>query len=103
MAFRRPSSKAIAFHAYYLWLAQGQPVGTDWDDLVRSRAATRGLGLRGLAARVFGPPGEPPSEAIASECGHFVGSRLELHDGDEPNCPLRVEHRVDAFNNLEDL
>ena len=82
---------------------EGQPVGTDWDDLVRSRAATRGLGLRGLAARVFGPPGEPPSEAIASECGHFVGSRLELHDGDEPNCPLRVEDRVDAFNNLEDL
>ena len=71
--------------------------------LARSRAATRGLGLRGLAARVFGPPGEPPSEALASECGHFVGSRLELHDGDEPNCPLRVEDRVDAFNNLEDL
>ena len=29
---RSPSSEAIAFHAYYLWLAQGQPVGTDWDD-----------------------------------------------------------------------
>ena len=29
---RRPSSEAIAFHAYYLWLARGQPVGTDWDD-----------------------------------------------------------------------
>ena len=43
------------------------------------------------------------SQALASECGHFVGSRLELHDGDEPNCPLRVEDRVDAFNNLEDL
>src|SRR5271157_2189362 len=71
--------------------------------LARSRAATRGLGLRGLAARVFGPPAEPPSEALASECGHFVGSRLELHDGDEPNCPLRVEDRVDAFNNLKDL
>ena len=71
--------------------------------LARSRAATRGLGLRGLAARVFGPPGEPPSEALASEGGHFVGSRLELHDGDEPNCPLRVEDRVDAFNNLKDL
>ena len=27
-----PSSEAIAFHAYYLWLARGQPVGTDWDD-----------------------------------------------------------------------
>ena len=66
--------------------------------LARSRAATRGLGLRGLAARVFGPPGEPPSEALASERGDFVGSRLELHDGDEPNGPLRVEHRVDAFN-----
>ena len=59
--------------------------------------------MKGLAARVFGPPGEPPSEALASECGHFVGSCLELHDGDEPNCPLRVEDRVDAFNNLEDL
>ena len=70
--------------------------------LARRRAATRGLGLRGLAARVFGPPGEPPSKRL-SECGHFVGSRLELHDGDEPNCPLRVEDRVDAFNHLEDL
>ena len=28
----RPSSEAIAFHAYYLWLARGQPVGTDWDN-----------------------------------------------------------------------
>src|SRR5512135_262110 len=28
----RPSSEAIAFHAYYLWQARGQPVGTDWDD-----------------------------------------------------------------------
>src|SRR5271157_5701258 len=70
--------------------------------LARSRAATRGLGLRGLAARVFGPPGEPPSEALASECGHFVGSRLEFHDGDEPNCPLRMEDRVDALHPLED-
>ncbi len=26
------SPEAIAFHAYYLWLARGQPVGTDWDD-----------------------------------------------------------------------
>jgi len=59
--------------------------------------------MKGLAARVFGPPGEPPSEALASECGHFVGSRLELHDGDEPNCPLRMEDRVDALHHLEDL
>jgi hypothetical protein len=29
---RRPSSEAIALHAYYLWLARGQPVGTAWDD-----------------------------------------------------------------------
>ena len=29
---RRPSSEQIAIHAYYLWLARGQPVGTDWDD-----------------------------------------------------------------------
>ena len=29
---RRPSSKVIALHAYYLWLARGQPVGTAWDD-----------------------------------------------------------------------
>ena len=29
---RSPSSEAIALHAYYLWLAQGQAVGTDWDD-----------------------------------------------------------------------
>ena len=29
---RRPSSEAIAFRAYYLWLGRGQPVGTDWDD-----------------------------------------------------------------------
>ena len=29
---RRPSSEQIAIHAYHLWLARGQPVGTDWDD-----------------------------------------------------------------------
>ncbi len=29
---RRPSSEAIAFHAYYLWLGRGRPVGTDWDN-----------------------------------------------------------------------
>ncbi|MGZ3471790.1 MAG: DUF2934 domain-containing protein [Isosphaeraceae bacterium] len=29
---RRPSSEQIAIHAYYLWLARGQPVGTDRDD-----------------------------------------------------------------------
>jgi hypothetical protein len=29
---RHPSSEAIALHAYYLWLARGQPVGTAWDD-----------------------------------------------------------------------
>jgi hypothetical protein len=40
---------------------------------------------------------------LASQGGHFVGSRLELHDRDEPNGPLRVEHRVDAFHHLEDL
>ena len=28
----RPSSEQIAIHAYHLWLAQGRPVGTDWDD-----------------------------------------------------------------------
>ena len=28
----RPSSEQIAFRAYYLWLARGQPVGTDRDD-----------------------------------------------------------------------
>ena len=28
----RPSSEQIAIHAYHLWLARGQPVGTDWDD-----------------------------------------------------------------------
>ena len=49
------------------------------------------------------PPGEPPSEALAGERGGFVGSRLELHDGDEPNGPLRVEHRVEAFQHVEDL
>ena len=27
-----PSSEQIAIHAYHLWLARGQPVGTDWDD-----------------------------------------------------------------------
>ena len=46
----------------------------------------------------------PPSEAvIAGEGGHFVSTRLELHDGDEPNGPLRVEDHVDTFNHLEDL
>ena len=45
----------------------------------------------------------PPSEALAGEGGHFVSTRLELHDGDEPNGPLRVEDRMDAFNHLEDL
>ena len=29
---RSPSSEAIAFHAYYLWLGRGRPVGTDWDN-----------------------------------------------------------------------
>ena len=29
---RRPSSEAIALHAYYLWLGRGRPIGTDWDD-----------------------------------------------------------------------
>jgi len=29
---QRPSSEQIAIHAYYLWLARGQPVGTDRDD-----------------------------------------------------------------------
>jgi DUF2934 family protein len=29
---RRPSSEEIALHAYHLWLARGQPAGTDWDD-----------------------------------------------------------------------
>ena len=26
------SVEAIALHAYHLWLARGQVVGTDWDD-----------------------------------------------------------------------
>jgi hypothetical protein len=29
---RSPSSEQIAIYAYHLWLARGQPVGTDWDD-----------------------------------------------------------------------
>ncbi len=29
---RSPSSEAIAFHAYSLWLGRGRPVGTDWDN-----------------------------------------------------------------------
>jgi hypothetical protein len=29
---RSPSSEQIALHAYHLWLARGQPVGTAWDD-----------------------------------------------------------------------
>ena len=29
---RSPSAEQIALHAYHLWLARGQPVGTDWDD-----------------------------------------------------------------------
>ena len=29
---RRPSSEAIALHAYYLWLGRGRPVGADWDN-----------------------------------------------------------------------
>jgi len=29
---QRPSFEKIAIHAYHLWLARGQPVGTDWDD-----------------------------------------------------------------------
>src|SRR5271157_3494230 len=29
---RRPSSEQIAIYAYHLWLARGQPVGTDRDD-----------------------------------------------------------------------
>ena len=29
---RSPSAEQIVLHAYHLWLARGQPVGTDWDD-----------------------------------------------------------------------
>ena len=29
---RRPSAEQIAIHAYHLWQARGQPIGTDWDD-----------------------------------------------------------------------
>jgi hypothetical protein len=29
---RSPSHEQIAIHAYHLWLARGQPGGTDWDD-----------------------------------------------------------------------
>ncbi len=29
---RRPSSEAIALHAYHLWLGRGRPIGTAWDD-----------------------------------------------------------------------
>ncbi len=29
---RRPSSEAIALHAYNLWLGRGRPIGTAWDD-----------------------------------------------------------------------
>jgi hypothetical protein len=29
---RGPSAEQIAIHAYHLWLARGQPVGTDRDD-----------------------------------------------------------------------
>ena len=40
---RRPSAEQIALHAYHLWLARGQPIGTDWDDWLeaeRQLAAT---------------------------------------------------------------
>jgi Protein of unknown function (DUF2934) len=29
---RSPSHEQIALHAYHLWLARGQPGGSDWDD-----------------------------------------------------------------------
>jgi hypothetical protein len=29
---RNPSAEQIAIRAYHLWLARGQPGGTDWDD-----------------------------------------------------------------------
>ena len=29
---RSPSREQIAIHAYYRWLARGQPIGTDWED-----------------------------------------------------------------------
>ena len=29
---RSPSSEQIAIRAYHLWVARGQPGGTDWDD-----------------------------------------------------------------------
>ena len=67
---------------------------------IRPRVVTSSDRMRPISLSL---PRAPPSKALASECGHFVGSRLELHDGDEPNCPLRVEDRVDAFHNLEDL
>ena len=41
--------------------------------------------------------------SLPASVGTLSGSRLELHDGDELNCALRVEDRVDAFNNLQDL
>ena len=40
---RRPSAEQIALHAYHLWLARGQPVGTardDWFEAERQLAAT---------------------------------------------------------------
>ena len=30
--YRSPSSEQIAIRAYHLWVARGQPGGTDWDD-----------------------------------------------------------------------
>ena len=71
--------------------------------LVRRRAATRGLGLRGLAARVFGPPGEPPSEGLPARVGTLSVRVSSFTTVMSRTVPLRVEDRVDAFHHLEDL
>ena len=84
-------------------MARGQPGGTDRDDWLEAERQLAASACRGWRHESSAPRGEPPSEgSLPAKRGDSSGpSRVD--DGDEPNCPLRVEDRVDAFNNLEDL
>src|SRR5271165_3253240 len=67
------------------------PTGTTGSKLSgNSRPRPEGPG--GTSLR---PPRGPPSEALARESGGFVGSRRELHDGDEPHGPPPPRDRCD--------
>ena len=97
LACRRPSAQGRgpasllrddALHAYYPLARGGAGPRHRLGRLARSRAATHGLGLRGPAARVFGPPGS--CRQGACQRGWALCCRLALrkpHDSDERTVP----------------